>query len=179
MARISRQGPAGRLSVTVGGDGLPGLTPPFSAFLYEPPAAQRSQKTLLAPSEQGLDPAGQLFAVQVVQAGAQGKGGRIMINPLPDIPSGIEGCWLCVERTRLSAQDELYFFELREFAVQDADSGADLGRVAELMDTAAHGILVVETATGQQVMIPLVDAFTEIDREQKVIRIRSFEEFQT
>lgn len=165
--------------MTLGGDGLRDITAPFNAYLYEPTARQREDRYLLDPAQAGLDPAGKLYPVQVTMANlASGKTAGVMINPLPEIPSGIEGCWLCVNRAELGGPDDLYFFELREFEVVDAESGASLARIEDYMETAAHGILVTRTPEDVEVLLPIVDEYVTIDRKNKLIKVRGFDDFK-
>ena len=53
--------------------------------------------------------------------------------------------------------DEVYHFQLIGLRVETTD-GRDLGRIAEVMDLAAHAVCVVR-GHGREILIPFVDAF--------------------
>ena len=55
------------------------------------------------------------------------------------------------------AEDEFYPFDLEGLVVKDPQ-GLVLGRVAEVIDAPAHGLLTVALESGQEVLVPFVTA---------------------
>ncbi len=164
--------------MTAGGNGLGELGAPFSAYLYEPPVQDRAQANLLTPAESGLNPDGKLFPLTVVWKTVSGKRGAVMINPVPNLDQGLEGCWLCVERASFAEDTGLYFFELRGLPVLAAETGQPLATVTGYLETAAHGVLVTTTPDGAEVLIPLVETFCQIDRAKKIVQVKQFDAFR-
>jgi 16S rRNA processing protein RimM len=76
------------------------------------------------------------------------------------------GCEVLLAREDLGAlpEDEYYWFQLEGLLVEDLRLGS-LGRLDEVMTTAAHDVYVVHGPYGE-VLIPAVEAFvTEVDPE--------------
>lgn len=68
-------------------------------------------------------------------------------------------------------EGEYYWFEWIGCRVEDAD-GAPLGTVAEIWETGAHDVLVVEDASGRRLLLPAAEAFVkEVDIEGRRIAI--------
>jgi 16S rRNA processing protein RimM len=92
-----------------------------------------------------------------------------------DAAAALRGTWLLVDADDLPelGEDEHYWYELVGFLVVDG-TGARVGRVRELWETAAHDLLVVIDDEGRQHLVPAVDAFVkEIDRDGRLIRIEA------
>ncbi len=70
---------------------------------------------------------------------------------------GIRGFVLEVPETDLPAlvEDEYYPFDLEGLSVRDGQ-GAVVGRVAEVIDSPAHTLLVVKLDSGEDVLVPFV-----------------------
>lgn len=78
----------------------------------------------------------------------------VSVDQLPELPEG-----------------EYYQYELLDLQVF-TDSGELLGRVAEILETGANDVLVLETDSGQEILLPLIDdVVQEIDLDQGVIKV--------
>lgn len=85
----------------------------------------------------------------------------------------LRGCLVAVDRQDLPApaDDEFYWAELIGLAVVTT-TGGSLGTVRELIETGANDVLVVESADGQERLLPFVGAVVkEVDRGARVIRV--------
>lgn len=70
-------------------------------------------------------------------------------------------------------EDEIYYDDLIGCKVEDQD-GNLLGEVTDMMETAAHDILIMKSPKNKKVMIPYVDAFIkEIDLDEDLIIIEN------
>ncbi len=67
-------------------------------------------------------------------------------------------------------EDEYYWHELDGMNVVDVQRG-DIGKIIDLLPTAAHDVYVVKGALGE-ILIPAVEVFVlEIDRQQRMMRV--------
>lgn len=68
-------------------------------------------------------------------------------------------------------EGEIYYDDLIGCKVED-EAGVCLGEVTDMMETAAHDILVIKTVANKKAMIPYVDNFiVEVDLDKEVIVI--------
>jgi 16S rRNA processing protein RimM len=81
---------------------------------------------------------------------------RIPIAALPSLPAG-----------------SYYHHELRGLDVR-IESGASIGRVADLWETGATPVLVIHDAFGRETLLPLVDAFIlEVDVKAGFMKVKA------
>ena len=72
--------------------------------------------------------------------------------------------------------DTFYIRDLVGLTVKDADSGAVLGTLKEVLQPSSQDVYVVELAAGGQVMVPAVRAFIkEVNLEEGVMSIHLIE----
>jgi len=84
----------------------------------------------------------------------------------------LRGSVLFVEvAAEASEDDQWYSHQLEGFSCADA-AGRDLGTVAELLPGPAQDLLVVDTADGEQVMVPFVEELVpQIDAAARTVRL--------
>ncbi|OSM01961.1 putative Ribosome maturation factor rimM [Magnetofaba australis IT-1] len=84
------------------------------------------------------------------------------------------GARLEVARADLPApdEDEVYWLDLIGCAVVDADSGANLGVVADMMSTGANDVIVVNGPDGERLLPYIADVVIEADMETRTVRVR-------
>lgn len=84
----------------------------------------------------------------------------------------LRGSILFVNATQAPAeQDEWYSHELEGMRCLDS-SGAELGKVTELLTGPAQDLLVVQTSAGEEVMVPFVEELVpEIDADAATIHL--------
>jgi 16S rRNA processing protein RimM len=90
----------------------------------------------------------------------------------PEDAAVLRGKYLCVDQSerRTLGSDEWFVDDLIGLRAVDG-GGADFGKVVAVDEYPAHSMLVVETATGEE-LIPLVPAFVEaVDLPAGVIRV--------
>lgn len=94
----------------------------------------------------------------------------------PEDAEKITGQEISVDKSRLSGtdEDEYYWYQLTGLKVI-TDRGEHIGIVKDLMDSAAHDILVVRNGE-KEVLIPMIDKFVKvIDLENSLIIITPIE----
>jgi 16S rRNA processing protein RimM len=85
----------------------------------------------------------------------------------------VKGRWIGVPESEFPAAegDEYYWRDLIDLVVVDL-SGQTIGRVAGLMETGAHDVLVVADDTGDETLIPFHRQYVrEVDRASGQIRV--------
>lgn len=91
-------------------------------------------------------------------AAAAGMRGRWVLAPADEVPDLPEGEYYAARLVGLSVVEE---------------AGEALGRVADVLETAAGAILVVARDGGREAMIPLVREFVrEVDEDRGIVRVR-------
>ena len=72
--------------------------------------------------------------------------------------------------------DTFYIRDLVGLTVKDADSGAILGKLKEVLQPSSQDVYVVELAAGGQMMVPAVSAFIrEISLQEGIISVHLIE----
>lgn len=98
----------------------------------------------------------------------------ITVEELPqreDVQS-LAGAALEIDASLLDLAEDPYLFEL-EGARVEAEDGELLGAVVQIADNGGQELLVFSTPSGEERMLPLVDAtFVRFDRERDVLVIR-------
>lgn len=92
----------------------------------------------------------------------------------------LAGCVLEVQSTELPglSEDEFYPFDLVGLAVRDPE-GTELGRVTQVLDYPAHGLLEIELMAGGMTLVPFVSAavpVTVVEEGYLVVRRQFLEE---
>jgi 16S rRNA processing protein RimM len=114
----------------------------------------------------------------VVVESARPHGGRMLVRLIGvvdrDTAEGLRGGLFVVDSADLPPiddPDEFYDHQLEGLQVRTLD-GQDVGRVAEVLHTAAGELLSVRTAEGREVLVPLVSAIvTSVSLTDGVIEI--------
>jgi 16S rRNA processing protein RimM len=114
----------------------------------------------------------------VIVDSARPHGGRLLVRLLGvadrDTAEGLRGALFMVDSTDLPPiedPDEFYDHQLEGLRVRTLD-GQDIGRVAEVLHTAAGELLSVRTAEGRELLVPLVRAIvTSVSLADGVIEI--------
>ena len=88
----------------------------------------------------------------------------------------LKGKTVSIDRTGVELPDGRHFLaDLRGLEVRDADTGAVLGHIADILTPPAHEVYVVRGGA-HEYMIPAVDAFlAETNVEDGYIRVRLIE----
>ena len=69
------------------------------------------------------------------------------------------------------ADGEYYQFELLGLLVED-ESGKELGRITEVIETGANDVYVVTDAKGHEVLLPAIhDVVLDLDMDKKLMRV--------
>ena len=93
-----------------------------------------------------------------------------------DTAKSLNGFQIKIRRDLLPEKngDDFYFNDLLGLKV--TENGVVLGSVLDVMETAAHDILVVMTEDNQEILIPIVDNFVKkIDFENNNIEVELIE----
>ena len=93
-----------------------------------------------------------------------------------DTAKSLNGFQIKIRRDLLPEKngDDFYFNDLLGLKV--TENGVSLGSVLDVMETAAHDILVVMTEDNQEILIPIVDNFVKkIDFENNNIEVELIE----
>lgn len=93
-----------------------------------------------------------------------------------DTAKSLNGFQIKIRRDLLPEKngDDFYFNDLLGLKV--TENGVSLGSVLDVMETAAHDILVVMTDDNQEILIPIVDNFVKkIDFENNNIEVELIE----
>ncbi len=189
MARITSGDPRpGRHRITIGGDGLTALKLPAEVWLHRAAYQGNDLKRILDavrphPRDDGEFRAAVLDKARVTEKSrgyvdlqaTPGEGGELINDEL-------QGWWICVERGVLAARvrkDEFFVFQilgLPVFAVDEdgSVSAEPAGHVEGFLETGAHGVLEVRTVDGQEVLLPVVEAYVRMDLSAGRIEARDF-----
>jgi 16S rRNA processing protein RimM len=69
-------------------------------------------------------------------------------------------------------EGEYYYHELLDLSVVE-ESGRELGRIAEIIETGANDVYVVVDETGRELLIPVIpDVIRDLDLEARVVTVR-------
>ena len=92
----------------------------------------------------------------------------------PEAGRRLAGIEIAVPRAALAEPEdgEYYWVDLIGLKVRD-ESGAELGRVVDLMETPAHDVLVIEDGRGGETLVPAVEPLvTRVDLAAGIITVR-------
>ena len=83
--------------------------------------------------------------------------------------------WVTRENALPLDEDEYYFKDLLDLLVVDED-GQEVGTVTDILETGSNDVLVVETADGQEILLPMIEeCVTDIDLDNERITIHWME----
>ncbi len=167
-----------RYRVTSGGDGLSVLETPCDVWIHRP---QAGLKNVLAPSSRGIG-AGDLFPARVLGLRLV-KGGALLDLASADggtFADSLAGCWLCIPRSLLEADDGIYRFQLIGLDVREQGDGEPVGTIKDYFETGAHGILTIRMLNDNaEVLVPFIDEFTELRFSDGFVLIPTLRDFLT
>lgn len=180
-----------RYRITVGGDALQDLKPPFPVWIYHPSTVTTRSTDLVLPAIEGLPAEAELTPARIRAMSVAGKKGWIDLQNVsnggsnPNNPVETEGTgpqvgdWICVEKQKLlQASDAVYYFQILGCEVRERSDGDPIGDVVEVYETAAHTVVDVRKRDGGTIVsIPLVDAFVEMDLPERRLIVSQFADF--
>ncbi len=81
---------------------------------------------------------------------------------------------LYMDREDVELEEGTYFIQdLIGLSVSDADTGADYGKIADVLQTGANDVYLLRDETGKERLVPVIpDVVTEIEPEQGYVKIR-------
>lgn len=81
---------------------------------------------------------------------------------------------LYMDRNDVELEEGTYFIQdLIGLKVSDADTGADYGKIADVLQTGANDVYLLRDDSGKERLVPVIpDVVTEIEPEQGYVKIR-------
>lgn len=81
---------------------------------------------------------------------------------------------LYMDRNDVELEEGTYFIQdLIGLKVSDADTGADYGEIADVLQTGANDVYLLRDDSGKERLVPVIpDVVTEIEPEQGYVKIR-------
>jgi 16S rRNA processing protein RimM len=149
----------GELYLNVAVDGLDRLSRGTAFFLARPGARTPGG-------------AEQLLPCAVTRAGgtAQRPLVRLDLASTRDEAIALQGCELLASGGELDELPQYRIGDLLGLRVETA-SGRLLGEVDDVLETPVHEVLQLRTASGGQLLIPLVEELVEVDHDAGVARV--------
>ena len=181
VARIQKALPNRVFSLTFRGDALQSLELPSRVWMYK----EESEQGSLDIAYQGLfkDDIQNTDTLQVAELtclwGFQKGKVRAKLN-LRDSSVGSDdffrGFWLCILTSDLALDCEAPFsFQVKGMSVTCREE--KVGKVIDYFETDAHGILIVLTLGGDEVMIPFTEGHVNIQSDFSSMEVRQFSDF--
>ncbi len=95
----------------------------------------------------------------------------------PEAANALRNTVLYMDRDDAELEDGTYFIQdLIGMAVKDADSGAEYGKLRDVLQTGANDVYEVETPEGKVLLVPVIpQVVLNIDFEADCIMIRPLE----
>ncbi len=180
VARITRAiPPAGSFRITFAGDGLAVLKRGDVA-LYTPAPSE----PLLGPSRAGPSPHGRFDRVRLTHLRVRAGTGTVTLTDPHGAPLGEEaavGAWLCAAKADLAEEDAVFVYQLVGLPVVAAEDrgGPARGSVVGYFDHGAHGILEIELAEGERLLVPFVERYCQLEPDESRIVISDLDLFRT
>lgn len=81
---------------------------------------------------------------------------------------------LYMDRNDVELEEGTFFIQdLIGLSVSDADTGADYGKIADVLQTGANDVYLLRDDSGKERLVPVIpDVVTEIEPEQGYVKIR-------
>ncbi len=176
IGKIKRSLPSNRWEVIAKGDGLYLLALPVLVWLYRPEQSSLSPPLFTTScNEEGLRQA------KILQVGPRKQGHKRVRMKLELTESctatgELTNFWILTSREKLAAiTDTTFLFQLLGRPI--FCRGRQVATVKDYFETAANGVIVAAMADGEEVFLPLVDEYVQLDSSAKEIEVERFFEF--